>query len=81
MDLNKLSQEDYAAFDIGGENLNESFRSETRAILANRNIIPRVSPSGGSHQSPISSSHSVLARTTTLPGKEPAYQVQHRSVW
>jgi len=41
-----MSQEHDAAFDIDGVNLNEMFRNESRAMLANRNVIPHVSPSG-----------------------------------
>jgi len=46
--LNKMSQKVDTDFNIDGVNLNGSFRSETRAILANRNVIPRVPPSGAS---------------------------------
>jgi len=49
MDLIIMSKEDDAVFDIDCVNLNESFRRETRAMLANRNVVPHVSPSGASH--------------------------------
>jgi hypothetical protein len=49
MVLDILSQEDDVAFDIDGANLNESFRTETRAMLANRNVVPHFSQSVASH--------------------------------
>ena len=49
MDLDILSQEDAAVFDIDRVNLNENFRTETRAMLANCNVVPHVSPSVASY--------------------------------
>jgi hypothetical protein len=49
MELDMFSKEDDAGIDIDGVNLNENFRMETRALLANRNIVPHVSPSVAFH--------------------------------
>jgi hypothetical protein len=48
-ELDILSQEDDAAFGSDGVNLNESFRKETRAMLANCIVVPHVSPPVASH--------------------------------